>query len=379
MKTIGIITYHHYYNYGTMLQAMALQKAIEKLDYDAELIDFKQDNTLSKFDLFCVRIKRIPVYLRNIKKYIGLNSVKQRFDYRNLQFEEFYKKNLIVSLKKYRTSDELCMDPPQYDGYIVGSDQTWNPNVGRNPEAFYLTFVKERKRRGSYAPSIGLSNFSLEEKLRLKPLLDGINYLSCREHQGAELISELTGRSVKTVLDPTFLLESNEWDEYSDDNNQNIKERYILQYFLGDVIECRDFVEKLSEVTGLKVIVLPHSYLDITKENCVYCSPANFISLVKNADYICTDSFHGTAFSINYNKNFFAFHKRKNSETGSDNSRITDILHRLNLDNRLITDYCLPSELNIDYNIINKKLVTLRKDSAIYLKNMLQSITEIGL
>ena len=146
MDTIGIITYHHYYNYGTMLQALALQMKIEELGYKCEIIDFKQNNDLRKFELVRLRIRRMGIYIKDFKKYYALRSIKNSIIERNEKFEKFYGKYLKVSQNNYTSSEQLESDPPKYDGYVVGSDQTWNPNVGKNPDAFYLSFVEKKNR-----------------------------------------------------------------------------------------------------------------------------------------------------------------------------------------------------------------------------------------
>ena len=130
MKTIGIITYHHYNNYGTMLQAFALQEKIEQLGYRAELIDFKQDNSLSKYELLKLRIKRLPVYIKERKKYRILAETKEKEKEKNALFERFYETYLHIGKEKYSTTEQLINNPPIYDGYVVGSDQTSRKVIG---------------------------------------------------------------------------------------------------------------------------------------------------------------------------------------------------------------------------------------------------------
>jgi len=375
MKKIGIITYHHYYNYGTMLQALALQMKVEELGYKCEIIDFKQNNDLRKSDLIKLRIKRVKVYIKDFKKYYTLKSVENENIERNKRFEYFYKKYLKVSSNNYSSSEEIKKNPPKYDGYVVGSDQTWNPNVGKNPDAFYLSFVEKKSQCGSYAPSVGLTKLSSEQSKRMKKKLDHIKFLSCREQLGSELLQKVTGRKVTTVLDPTLLIDSEKWKELINKENK-YPNKYILQYFLGDIPECRQFVQELSKKTKLPVIILPHSYLDAKRKNVIYCGPDGFLDLIYNAEYVCTDSFHGMAFSINLNKNFFAFHKRKENEKGSDNSRITDLLRRLGLENRLIIDYQIPKEMTINYKNVEEKLVDLKSYSLNFLANMLEEMVK---
>lgn len=375
MYTVGIITYHHYYNYGTMLQALALQQVIEKLGYDAEIIDFKQNNQLPKNSLVLLRIRRMGVYINEFNKYWNLHTAHKRVEERSKAFEKFYKKYLKIGKQQYSSSDELKKNPPIYDAYLVGSDQTWNPNVGNNPEAFYLHFVADKNKCGSYAPSVGLSYLSDEQKLYMKKNLSHIKYLSCRENRGAKLLEDITDRRVTTVLDPTLLLDATMWLEYAT-IPQNLPQKYILQYFLGDSKECRKFVNELSRKTGLPVIILAHSYLDVNKDNSVYCAPDVFLGLIRHAEFVCTDSFHGTAFSLNFGRNFFSFHKRKEQEEGSDNSRITDLIERFNLQERLIRDGEVPGNLEIDYRYVNQKLKEEKKISMEYLTTMLKGMQE---
>lgn len=164
MKTIGIITYHHYYNYGTMLQALALQEKVEQLGYQAELIDFKQDNSLSRYEMLKLRIKRMPVYIKERKKYRALADSREKIKEKNELFEQFYKTYLHVGKKKYTTTQQLMENPPVYDGYVVGSDQTWNPFVANSPEAFFLPFVENKSKKGSYGPSLAVKSLSERER-----------------------------------------------------------------------------------------------------------------------------------------------------------------------------------------------------------------------
>lgn len=380
MKSIGIITYHHYYNYGTMLQAYALQKKVESFGFCVEIIDFKQDNSLSKIQLVWLRIKRLPVYILEFSKYMTLASVKYLFSKRNLKFEEFYSNNFKLSNQKYTDSLQLKANPPIYDGYVVGSDQTWNPYVAKNPEAFYLTFVKDDAKKGCYAPSLGISRLTDEHRCRLKKMLKGFRFLSCRESIGAKLLSETMNCPVAHVLDPTLLLNWDDWSCLSSQKKE--KSPYILTYFLGNVKKHREFVRELAQKTGLNVFSIPVSYLDINEPlfEKAWVGPDGFLSLIKNAEYVCTDSFHGTMFSINFGVNFYSFCKTKDAENSSENSRLYSALELFGLSNRLVTNSNQNSVLEelaaIDYSVVHKVLEKEREKSIAYLKDMLEKITE---
>ncbi len=307
MSKVGIITFHHNSNYGSMLQALALQEAIRKNGFETEFIDFVPQLKKTIYELLKIRIKRFPIYLLEYKKYYTLYKNRKNIVQKNNAFEDFYKKHLQVSHNTYHSMEEIKKNPPLYDGYIVGSDQTWNPYASNNPDAFYLNFVSKNKLRGSYAPSIAVSKLNLKQSERLKRLTQNIEYLSCREKHGSELLKKLTGRNVETVLDPTLLLSSSDWMKFSSANFES--KPYIMQYFLGENKQHREFVKKLSIKTGWEIISIPTAYMDFNDSICkqYICGPDEFISLIKNASFLCTDSFHGTAFSINFNVSFFLF------------------------------------------------------------------------
>lgn len=373
MKTIGIITYHHYYNYGTMLQALALQEKVEQLGYQAELIDFKQDNSLSRYEMLKLRIKRMPVYIKERKKYRALADSREKIKEKNELFEQFYKTYLHVGKKKYTTTQQLMENPPVYDGYVVGSDQTWNPFVANSPEAFFLPFVENKSKKGSYGPSLAVKSLSDEKEKEYRKKLSNFSFLSCREQDGAQLLSRITRKEVKCVLDPTLLLSAKEWGKYCE--FEIPKEPYILVYFLGEKSEHRRAVEKIQELTNWKIISLPAAYLEMENNDYkkVWGGPKEFLSLIRGAALICTDSFHGTMFSINFQRNFFSFCKSSDSEESSENSRLYSALNIFGLSNRIIhnMDNLTAEDISIDYKNVIPILEEQRRDSIEYLENML--------
>ena len=378
MKTIGIITYHHYYNYGTMLQALALQEKEEQLGYQAELIDFKQDNSLSRYEMLKLRIKRMPVYIKERKKYRALADSREKIKEKNELFEQFYKTYLHVGKKKYTTTQQLMENPPVYDGYVVGSDQTWNPFVANSPEAFFLPFVENKSKKGSYGPSLAVKSLSDEKEKEYRKKLSNFSFLSCREQDGAQLLSRITQKEVKCVLDPTMLLSAKEWGKYCE--FEIPKEPYILVYFLGEKSEHRRAVEKIQKLTNWKIISLPAAYLEMENNDYkkVWGGPKEFLSLIRVAALICTDSFHGTMFSINFQRNFFSFCKSSDSEESSENSRLYSALNIFGLSNRIIhnMDNLTAEDISIDYKNVIPILEEQRRDSIEYLENMLFEMTK---
>lgn len=372
---VGIITYHHHYNYGTMLQALALQEVIIKLGYDAEIIDFYQSTEKSKQEIKAIHKGRLSFYLKNpnyvFNKAKGIAAYKIAQD--NLEkkeeaFEAFYQKNIHLSAQKFNSASEIREKPPIYDIYVVGSDQTWNPNVGGNPDSFFLDFAPKSAKRISYAPSVSVSVLDECSKKRFARLLDNIHVLSCREHDGAKLLEQLTGRSVATVLDPTFLLDEDDWKSYF--KSVEHPHEYILQYLIGDRQEHRSYIKRLAQKNNLPIISIPSAPIDYV-DRCttkVWCGPSEFLYLISNATLVCTDSFHGTAFSLNFRKNVFSFYKMDDKASDSENSRLRNIYSQFEIHNRIITDFLyIPSnnELEISYNedLIKSKI----DDSKTYL------------
>lgn len=377
MKKIGIITFHHYCNYGTMLQALALQRKVEQLGYEAELIDYMPDNRISKFDMMKLRLKRLPVYIKNHKKYGILSANKKNIAEKAEAFERFYNNNIKVGSKEYNSLEELMSNPPLYDGYVVGSDQTWNPYVAGFQKAFFLPFVKDNAKKGSYAPSISVTSIPENKVPYYKDELSKFSFLSCREKDGKELLEKIIGHSVEQVIDPTLLLSLDDWAKYMDEAIPT--KPYILVYFLGDKKWYRNKVEQIQKATGWNVITLPVSYLEMesTYEK-KWCGPSGFLALINGASLVCTDSFHGTIFSISFKKNFYSFCKTADSDNSSENSRLYSVLELFGLSDRLIrqSDTINFENTEIDYAKIESLLLNERKKSTAYLKNMLEKISK---
>lgn len=378
MKTVGILTYHHYYNYGTMLQALALQRAINDRGYQSEIIDYQQDTSLTRIEQLKLRIRRIPAYIVQFDKYRTLARSNGYQRQKKYYFEEFYNQHIVVGNKRYTKTEELLEDKPRYDGYVVGSDQTWNPYVSNRPEAFYLTFVDDNKKKGSYAPSLPVTDLTAEQEEYIQKHLSKFAYLSCREKTGAMVLERILQRDVINVIDPTLLLNGDEWAEYEERYNQRKETDYILAYFLGDNKKHREIVRYIQNKTGYKVISIPMSYMEMKSEiwERAITGPSGFLDLIHHAKIICTDSFHGTMFSINFHKQFYSFCKMKDSETASNNSRIYDSLSLFGLEDRVIQEKTdIDRICAIDYKKVDPLLEAERKKAFCYLEEMLRNLT----
>lgn len=376
-KKVGLVTCYFKHNYGSMLQAYATQKILDDNNIPNETInisnniDFKKGKRnyyikqIFNYTFILSKLGMIKLKLdKKINKELGKN-----ISIRDKQYNNFKKKfHLTKPYNTYQELTEVCKN--KYSDVIVGSDQLWLPvNVVAN--YYTLNFVPDNINKISYATSFGISSIPKKYLSSYKLFLDRINHLSVREQSGVELVQELSNNKVKLVCDPTILLSKKEWNTIASPKRL-IKDKYILCYFLGKNIEHRKFAERLKKETGYKIVSLNHAdeyvkYSDIFADIKPYnIGPSEWINLIKNAEYICTDSFHGTVFSLIYNKLFFTFRRYKQNTKVSTNSRIDSLLSIVNLNERLLTGTELIDEvikLEIDYKLVNQQISKFRNDS----------------
>lgn len=370
-RKIGLISYHSGHNYGTMLQAFALQYYInEILNEDAEYINYIDGKSFKEAD-WSVRLKKIKE-----KFSLGILPLLYGFLYRKKlslsgkAFNRFFSSYIGTSEKRYSSFEELRMDPPEYDIYIVGSDQTWNPTFLKNNAAYFLGFVNEPQKKNSYASSIGVYSLDEDTKSLYSKYLNQFNSISCREILGCEILESFLDRHIEHVLDPTLLLTPDVWKNI--ECKYDIDVPYVLCYSLGYKKSVRQFAKKLAKEHNMPVYFIASTYLDMQENNCLFgIGPQEFLFLIRHASFVCTDSFHGTIFSINFERNFYSFFKRNGNEKNSDNSRILSILQEFSLENRLKGD-TFSEEVNINYDRINLYLKERRIQSVTYLKNILK-------
>lgn len=334
---IGIVTWYIYNNFGSILQAYALQKAINKLGYDSNIIQYHGNKYIStkrtELEVIYKRIKRKIKKTFGILEYKYSSYFESEYKNRNNKFNDFRNDYLVFS-KKYNSYNELVGND-EYDIYICGSDQIWSPAL--IDKFYYLDFVKNKNKTIAYAPSFGRSYINKEVYSSVKSLINNIRYLSIRENKGAELIKELTGRKAIVVLDPTFLLSVSEWEKIIIEPEE--KKQYILCYFLGELSAWKyRKIEELQKKGDYELIIIANKINDLKyKPYCkINVGPREFIGYIKNAAIICTDSFHGIAFSIIFQKQFYAFLRFKDNEVNSQNSRVYNILETLSLNSRLV-------------------------------------------
>lgn len=374
MKRIGIITIIKANNYGAELQAYALQKKINLMGYNAEIIDYlfyknpKFKKTKASRPVFKFTLKKrfkeyAYVKIQKLKNLLFLNTVKRKEE----RFFLFHKNNTQFSAT-YDTIDLLYKSDIKYDIYVSGSDQIWNPNLYSSLEPYFLTFAPKGAKKISYASSFGISHLPNQYIEKYKRWLEGYKAISVRENTGVKIIEQL-GLKSEWVLDPTLLLTKGEWTKI--EKPVNVPDKYILIYELIDSPYLKHLASDISKRYGHKVVkICKDAYKPKDKNDFINISdagPAEFIYLFNHANFIITNSFHGSAFSINFNKSFYVIIP-KNKD---NNSRQKSILELFGLNDRIIYEGQDINDINIDkinFDEINKELDTQRKLSLNFLK-----------
>ncbi len=332
MKT-GLITFHHAHHYGAQLQAYALMKTIMEIGADCEIINYVRKDTTEGNQLFKKGLS-IRALLSNANTLMNYGRLRKRYR----RFESFVKEDMRLSEKFYSSYEELIADAPEYEAYVCGSDQIWNPLIYKEntfDPAFFAEFSR-CGRRIAYAPSFGINTIPEDKREELKKYLEKFESLSVREKQGEKIIRELSGRDSVTVLDPTLLLTGDKWSTFS--VAPAVNKPYILCYFISDARKYSKFVKVLSEKFRLPVVSLcgARRVVSQTRHVVLDAGPREFLGLFENASCVCTDSFHGTVFSINFKKDFFCFESAQKSEK-TVHSRLYNILELLGLASRVFS------------------------------------------
>lgn len=354
MKKVGILTINDDGNYGNRLQNYAVQEIFKKQDCIVETIN-NQENIVG-INVIKRKIKNI------IKKIINLKKFKRYNCFIN------FNKNIKYS-KKFIDKDKIVQDlKDKYDYFFTGSDQVWNPTFGRMSDIDFLTFAPKEKRN-SISASFGISQIPDEMKDYYKERLSELNHISVREDRGKEIVEELTGRTdVEVLVDPTMLLTAEEWDKVAKKPERLKTDKYILNYFLGELSnERKKEIDRIAKENGCEVINI------LDKNSPFYqTGPSEFLYLEKNAFLICTDSFHSCVFAILYNRPFIAF-TREDKEVCM-NSRLETLLSKFRLEDRYYNGKITDNLLYVDYKESYRILIN-EKEIA---NNFINKCLEIG-
>lgn len=378
MKKVGVITHFHgSMNYGGVLQACALCRVLKEMDVEAEQIRFTMDY-IRKRSLGQTLLKLMnPVLVRDFAEY----KIRAFWRSRNLgnrgkAFRSFNADH-VPSTQRVFNPDSVKECAAAYDAFITGSDQVWNPDAYFG--AYFLDFVPTGKKKLSYAASVGKSSLSEPMQEIYRGHLEDFTAISVREKNAVDIIQPLTQLPVEQVLDPTLLLTKEQWDEMS--APRLVEEKYMFCFFLGYNPQARALAKAYARKHGLKIATIPHaSSLYVAGGNTWGdhrfwdASPAEFLSLVKHAQCVFTDSFHACAFSSVYQKNFFVVQRAGHAGMSGRIYSLLSLLecedHFCDSQEKLELSY-VDALKAVDYSAPKPELEALRSRSLAYLERNL--------
>ena len=365
MLKTGLLTFYHIHHYGAMLQAYATERAVESLGSGCEIIDYyvNQDNALFQ------RPTGLGSAAHDAHTALHYGPLKPPDE----RFEAFSRGHMNISGTRDESLAELRQAEQIVALLLSGSDQIWNPKIfpnGRFDPVFFGAFSDRRKI--AYAPSFGIPRIpdGMEEALR--GYLESFSHLSVRERQGQAIVRDIIGQDVPVVLDPTLLLTQADWASVARDGGAG--QGYILCYCISRPGALAPYIRRLAEETGLPVVQLCGARQKVhPKARCIFSAgPAEFLGLFRDAAYVCTNSFHGTVFSVQFQKPFFTCVAPAEMAV-PESSRTFSLLSRLGLGDRIIgkgdtAELTAP----IDWAAVEGRLIQERQMSLTYLRCALE-------
>lgn len=354
MKKIGILTYHRAYSYGAKLQAYALATYLASIGFEAEVIDYGH---IGEEKLRKIGTKSLKDFIVTTLCYIASSCAEPQ---RIQRFDEFL--DMIPHSPVHYDKKDIAEANEEYDYFVTGSDQVWNPQYNEGDLTYLLDFVKDNKKKFSYAASFGVSQLPDDTLQAYKPLLTAFNKILIREVTGKSLLRTQLGLDSQIVLDPTFLLSRGHWEGLA-----NYPLSKPLKYILSFQIIDRDahydaMLDYLHRKLGYEVIELKDSFRYKPWRWPIYAKagPKEFLGLIKNAEVIVTNSFHATVFSILFHKPFFC-----SRNSFGFNSRMDDLAGGLGLAGRMFdSSTALPSISDIEVEYEKVDTILMEKISA---------------
>lgn len=377
-KKVALVTCYFQHNYGSQLQAFATEMMCRKIGVDFETIridGLRGEINRAKYCYFLSKLYDIDTIKDKSATVRKLWARKTNSEYRkNLEtrdalFDKFAKDQFHLS-RAYCSKKELSEYAADYYAFIVGSDQLWLPS---NIESDYytLSFVPDNVKKIAYATSFGVSKLPNRQAEAARRFLPRFDSIFVREQSGQDLVKDLDGREAPIVCDPTMMFTAQEWNELIP-QDRRVKEPYILCYFLGNNPWQRNWAKKLAKEKECMIVQLPNLDNYIASDRCLAdyalydVDPFGFVALIRDAEYVLTDSFHCTVFSNLFEKEFFVFRRYYNDGTVSTNSRVYSLLDRLGEPNRMVSYGMEPNTMDTIqrlYTEIQEQIVSSRNRS----------------
>lgn len=341
MKKIGIITIPRADNYGSVLQAYAIQQFIDEIEKDNELIDYVAPFLIGRYKLWSINKSNVKVLIKSVVRNCLTYNAKK---IKRKKFEEF-RKLMHFSQNTIYSSNQI----DKYEYYITGSDQIWNTRITNSNDVFFLDFVKSNERKIAFAVSMGFCDRTDKEIFFYKKMLNSFKWIGVREINDVEFAKQCSENAyVDYIVDPTLLISEEKWKSFI--NKSLIDGDYILVYLFGTSNELLEKTQKLANDKGLPVYIISDEWRKVDTYGFINLSgigPIDFINLIANATYVVTNSFHGTAFSIIFRKQFIVFPYH-----GTEN-RIISLLSIFDLENAI---YYSNNNCELDYSELEDKL-----------------------
>lgn len=379
-------------NYGAELQGYALQYKLNSMGFQTEVLDLHRvlpgnskfiNSTVmaikkryQNLSFSSATLSTIRLIFSVLKDKYYLKKNRELFEQKREKFHAFFYENIKHSSKEY-FPDDLDSVNLDYDTYIAGSDQIWNFKNSDRVDVFFLMFANRfNAKKISYAASCSVSEIPLEYQEAYIKWINNIDFLSVRESAGVNIVKKLTGKKAELVCDPTLLLDKNEWmAQFPMQAKPALKEKFVVIYSMSRSSCVYTVAKKIAhqlgdiQIVNIKTNFTPTFVNGIT--DLFDVTPPIWLWLICNAEYVVTDSFHGTAFSINFNKQFVTIQKK----ISDLNSRVETILTKFDLKERIYYDddsQNIPTA-NIDYEEINKDIKNWRNASLNFLIQSLKS------
>ena len=350
---IATVTYHKHDNYGAVLQCYALQQTILGMGQETEVLNYACHYVQNPFSIEAMKKKGFVGYL------LGIFGWMSRLP-RRKKFASFRKKYLSIGLPV--TAKDLSKIEEKYDLFVVGSDNVWNPEITNFDPTYYLNFISDSRKKTSYAASFGLGEIPEKWRPYCQKWLSSFSRIGMREKEGAQAVQELLNREASVVLDPTMLLSGQEWADRFKLAQKTPKEKYLLVYQMVPSARLLELAEEAAQQLQCKIKCVPFPFGKIIRcRSCLRMGPVEWLESIYHADFIITDSFHGTVFSILFHKKFAVCI----SQLGN---RIRNILENLGLELVLCNEKDkLDTNPPINYKTVEEKLAFLREKSQEYL------------
>ncbi len=369
---IKLVSIHSAHNYGSVLQAYALQEKLKQYSEEVEIIDYRPNYFETQYKMFSLRVYKRYKGIFNKILHLGWRTLKWKKRYTKYKkFEDFMKENYHLT-QKYTTFQQLVDNPPEADIFFTGSDQLWNTDITEGfDKTYYLEFVGNDKIKASYAASLGRNKIDLQYQKEYEEALQKLDYIAVREQEAQLELQTYANKKIWVTIDPTLLHEKQMWDKLVQKSKVKLKEKYIFVYILEENEEFVKIVNEISKYLDLKVVSISKKKRFEREEIYAEAGPEDFIYLFQNAEFVITNSFHGTVFSLIFEKRNCIIPHLK---TGA---RMCNLMKKIGLEQRIITKLedldLVKITQEIDYVTVKKLLEKERKNAENYIETVLKN------